>query len=140
MPTKVKKWMTVLSGLAIMGLLSACATPSASSVDPSSQTSASEPSLVERIRYSELSAWSLLKEGGLWIELNNPIRTYRLTLQPSCELALQQALTIRFVGASPSFIALGDRVVVGRSQCQITGIYETDQQRGARLSVGKGLE
>ena len=140
MTTKVQKLMMALNGLMMIGLLSACATPIASSRGLSSEASAPAPSSLERIRYSELSAWSLLQDGGVWIELNNPIRHYRLDLRPSCEFALQQAVTIRFTGASADFIALGDRVIVGRDQCEITGIYETDDQRSARVSFEKGLE
>lgn len=140
MTKTLKKLIILLIAVMIVSLLGGCATPTTSSSDISSETSAPKPPSLERIRYNELSAWSLLKEGGLWIELNNPIRSYRLELQPSCEFALRQAVIIRFMGASAGFIALGDRVVAGRNQCEITGIYEADDGRGVRVSVGKDLE
>lgn len=126
----------VLIILCCLLVLTACA------VSPRSETTAddsSDPSVssLERVRYSELSAWSLLADGSLWIELNNPIRTYRLALRPSCIFALREALTIRFNGISPNFIALGDRVIAGRHQCEVVGIYETDDERAARVSVEK---
>ena len=130
------KALLVISCLLV---LTACA------VSPRSQSIADDSadplaSSLERVRYSELSAWSLLADGSLWIELNNPIRTYRLALRPSCTFALREALTIGFNGMSPDFIALGDRVIVGRNQCEIVGIYETDDGRAARVSVEKGQD
>lgn len=132
---QVKRLLILLCLLA----LTACAVSQTSHSRADGQNDASVPSL-ERIRYSELSAWSLLADGTLWIELNNPIRTYRLDLRPSCTFALREALTIRFNGMSPDFIALGDRVIVGRNQCEIVGIYETDRDRSGRGSVEKELD
>lgn len=132
---QVKRLFVLLCVLALTG----CTVSQTSQSRTDGQFDASAPSL-ERIRYSELTAWSLLAGGSLWIELNNPIRTYRLALRPSCTFALREALTIRFTGMSPDFIALGDRLIVGRNQCEIVGIYETDRDRSGRGSVEKELD
>ncbi len=131
--------LALLIGMLSIGLLSACATPSTVHTASATEVSTQAQSSLERIRYSQLSAWDLMEDESLWIELNNPIRTYRLELRPSCLFALRQAIRLQFAGMSPNFIALGDEVVVGSARCEIVGIYETGQHRGSRASGQKEL-
>ncbi|HEY7906717.1 MAG TPA: DUF6491 family protein [Wenzhouxiangella sp.] len=135
----VPRTLAVLIGALSIVLLSACATSNLESTASASEASTQTQSSLERIRYSQLSAWDLMEDESLWIELNNPIRTYRLELRPSCLFALRQAIGLQFSGMSPNFIALGDEVVVGSTRCEIVGIYETGQHRGARASAQKKL-
>lgn len=139
MMTNKARPLALLIGTISIVLLSACATPNASLATSTAEASIPTRSSLDRIRYSQLSAWDLMEDESLWIELNNPIRTYRLELRPSCLFALRQAIGLQFSGMSPNFISLGDEVVVGSARCEIVGIYETDQQRGSRASAQKKL-